>query len=60
MDEFVAACQAAMAEDAAERIRDADAFLRQTSWDGTWAQMRQVISAALSATAEPVRAASAI
>ncbi len=59
VDDFVAACEAAMAEDAVARRRDADAFLRQTSWDGTWAQMRQIVLAALT-PAEPVRAANAI
>jgi UDP-galactopyranose mutase len=46
-DAFVDACEAALAEDAASRIRDADAFLRQTSWDGTWTQMRQLLEAAV-------------
>jgi hypothetical protein len=36
---FVRACTAAMAEDAAKRHREADAFLRETSWDGTWRQI---------------------
>ena len=40
---FVAACEAAMREDAVTRRRDADAFLRQTSWDGTWARMRHLV-----------------
>jgi UDP-galactopyranose mutase len=39
-ESFVAACDAAMREDAATRLRDADAFLRQTSWDGTWRRIR--------------------
>ena len=43
--DFVAACAAAMAEDAAERITQADAFLRQTSWDGTWLRMRRLLDA---------------
>jgi len=37
---FVDACAAAMAEDSAERITVCDAFLRQTSWDGTWSRIR--------------------
>jgi UDP-galactopyranose mutase len=37
---FVEACAAAMAENASERVRQADAFLRQTSWDGTWLRIR--------------------
>src|ERR687889_962427 len=44
---FVDACAAAMAEDASERIRQADAFLRQTSWDGTWRRIRVLVDAAL-------------
>ena len=47
VDDFVYACGAAMAEDAASRMRDADAFLRQTSWDGTWAQMRRLLDLAI-------------
>jgi UDP-galactopyranose mutase len=48
--DFVAAVEAALAEDAAERLRQADAFLTQTSWDGTWTRMYHLISAALTAT----------
>jgi UDP-galactopyranose mutase len=44
---FVAACAAAMAEDASGRIRQADAFLRQTSWDGTWLRIRLLVEALL-------------
>jgi UDP-galactopyranose mutase len=47
VDDFVYACGTAMAEDAASRMRDADAFLRQTSWDGTWAQMRRLLDLAI-------------
>ena len=42
-ESFVAECDAAMREDAVTRQRDADAFLRQTSWDGTWAGMRHLV-----------------
>jgi glycosyltransferase involved in cell wall biosynthesis len=38
--EFVRACEEAMAEDAAVRITQSDAFLRHTSWDGTWSRIR--------------------
>lgn len=51
VDDFVAACEAALAEDATARVRDADAFLRQTSWDGTWTQMRRLLDAALTGVA---------
>jgi UDP-galactopyranose mutase len=44
---FVEACAAAMAEDAPARIRQADAFLRQTSWDGTWLRIRLLVEAVL-------------
>ena len=60
VDEFVTACEAAMADDAVARMRDADAFLRQTSWDGTWAQMRQIAFSPLGATRSSARAASAV
>jgi UDP-galactopyranose mutase len=40
---FVEACVAAMSESAHERITAADAFLRQTSWDGTWARIRGLL-----------------
>lgn len=41
--EFVAAVEAAMKEDAAARMRAADAFLAQTSWDSTWGRMAELI-----------------
>jgi glycosyltransferase involved in cell wall biosynthesis len=44
---FVEACAAAMAEDASARVRQADAFLRQTSWDGTWLRIRRLVDAVL-------------
>ena len=44
---FVRACAEALAEDPVERNTRADAFLRQTSWDGTWARMRRLIDATL-------------
>jgi UDP-galactopyranose mutase len=44
---FIEACLAAMTEDAQERVTAADAFLRQTSWDGTWTRIRSLLRAAL-------------
>jgi len=44
---FVRACVAAMAENAAARARQADAFLRQTSWDGTWSRIRVLLDRAV-------------
>jgi UDP-galactopyranose mutase len=58
--EFVSACEAALAEDPVARMRDADVFLRQTSWDGTWAQMRSAMLSCLPDNAGPVRAAGAV
>jgi len=45
--EFVAACEAALEENSAERCERVDAFLAQTSWDGTWASMRDLIDRAV-------------
>lgn len=45
--EFVAACEAALNEDAAERRERVDAFLSQTSWDATWANMSALIDGAV-------------
>jgi UDP-galactopyranose mutase len=48
---FVRACAAGMAEDPAGRVTRGDAFLRQTSWDGTWSRIRLLIDDALRAEA---------
>jgi UDP-galactopyranose mutase len=50
--EFVAACEAALGEDASSRQEKVDAFLAQTSWDRTWADMSALIKEA----ASPLRA----
>jgi glycosyltransferase involved in cell wall biosynthesis len=58
---FVAAIEFALAEPRVDRLRAADAFLTHTSWDGTWARMRQLIETAI-ASRQPrdgTRAASA-
>ena len=47
-EEFVAACEAALAEDAGSRRQQADAFLSSLSWDKTQSQMADLIDAALS------------
>jgi UDP-galactopyranose mutase len=44
---FVAACADAMAEDGDERRRRADAFLTESSWDYTWADMSELVSRAV-------------
>jgi UDP-galactopyranose mutase len=49
VDDFVAAVEAALAENPADRIRAADAFLTHLSWDGTWTRMRQLIEQAIAA-----------
>jgi UDP-galactopyranose mutase len=57
--DFVAACEASLADDPVARMRDADAFLRQTSWDGTWTRMRRLIETALGGSVAPSSAAAA-
>jgi len=47
-DEFVAACEAALAEDVGSRLQKADAFLADLSWDKTWGRMAELIDAAIS------------
>jgi len=46
---FVRACTAALNENRTARQREADAYLRQTSWDGTWNQIRVLLDAAIDA-----------
>jgi glycosyltransferase involved in cell wall biosynthesis len=46
VDDFVAAVEAALVEDAAARRRQADDFLSRTSWDTTWARMKSLMDAA--------------
>ena len=47
-EEFVAACEAALTEDAAVRLQKADAFLADLSWDKTQGQMAELISGVIS------------
>ncbi len=47
-DEFVAACESALTEDADTRRQKADAFLSDLSWDKTWGRMAELIDAAIS------------
>lgn len=47
-EEFVAACEAALAEDAAVRLQKADAFLADLSWDKTQRQMAELINGVIS------------
>lgn len=58
-EEFVAACDAAMNEDASPRVERADAFLAQTSWDRTWARMSEMIEEVVAARRDHLAAAKA-
>jgi glycosyltransferase involved in cell wall biosynthesis len=57
---FVEACEASLKEDATIRLRSADVFLRQTSWDGTWTRMRHLVESALNPSTAAARAAGAV
>lgn len=46
--DFIAAIDAALAEDSKAMIRKADAMLARTSWDQTWSRMSQLVAAAIS------------
>jgi len=41
-----------MAEDPTKRLTRADAFLRQTSWDGTWNRIRLLVDEVLDAESD--------
>jgi UDP-galactopyranose mutase len=61
-EEFVAAAQAALREDACQRQMRVDRFLATMSWDGTWSAMDELLGEAirrgsLTASREAVRAA---
>ena len=49
VEEFVAACEAALAEDPTPRRQAGDAFVARTSWDATWSRMNGLIREALRA-----------
>jgi glycosyltransferase involved in cell wall biosynthesis len=57
---FVRACAAAMAEDSAARTRQADAFLRQTSWDDTWRRIRALVDSLLGGAMSRTNAAGGV
>jgi len=48
-DEFVAACEKALAENKSDRLQAADEFLSQNSWDQTFAEMARLIGEAIEA-----------
>jgi len=54
-EDFVAAIEAALEEDANDRLVAADAFLTHTSWDGTWTRMRQLVDRAIERKAGTVQ-----
>ena len=54
--EFVRACEAALTENPEPRRSKADAYLRNTSWDRTWAKTAMLLKTALDREAEPARA----
>jgi len=47
---FIAACEAALREDAGSRLRKSDAFLRRMSWDTTWDEIRGLMDRCVSST----------
>lgn len=59
--DFVRACEQALTDPAEPRRRRADRFLRDMSWDHTWARMAALTHAALDVAqpAEPARAPAA-
>jgi glycosyltransferase involved in cell wall biosynthesis len=48
---FVRACAEAMAENGEDRVAQADAFLRDSSWDSTWSRIRLLLDTILRDTA---------
>lgn len=54
--EFINAIEAALGEDAAERMRLVDKFLAQNSWDRTWREMSQLIDGAVKTRMEAAQA----
>ncbi|MBD0316732.1 MAG: glycosyltransferase family 1 protein, partial [Nitrospiraceae bacterium] len=47
LDDFIAAVEACLQEDGEARVRRADEFLKNTSWDRTWHGMRQLLDQAV-------------
>ena len=52
VEDFVRACEAALAEPPEARRMRADVFLRGTSWDRTWAKTASLVHAALETSTE--------
>jgi glycosyltransferase involved in cell wall biosynthesis len=57
VEDFVSAVEAALVEDSTARLRSADDFLRHTSWDATWAEMKSRLDACVAAAAPAAPAA---
>lgn len=57
-DEFIEAAENAMSENQAEKLRAADKFLLQTSWDKTWRSMSDLIDEAVIENSAPKARAS--
>jgi len=57
VEDFVAAAEAALVEDAVARRKAADDFLRHTSWDSTWARMKSLVDACVPVEAPTAPAA---
>jgi UDP-galactopyranose mutase len=49
VDEFVASIESALFENRADRLLEVDAFLAQTSWDGTWTRMYHLVKSSMDA-----------
>jgi len=45
--DFIAAVEAVLTAPAGDRLRQVDAYLTQTSWDGTWTRMYRLIAAVM-------------
>jgi UDP-galactopyranose mutase len=52
---FARACEQAMEENTAARLRRVDAFLTESSWDYTWTDMRELIDRAVRRNASRAR-----
>ncbi|MDQ3857241.1 MAG: UDP-galactopyranose mutase [Actinomycetota bacterium] len=55
VDEFVAACEGALAEPKGDRLDRVDALLAEQSWDQTWKRMAELVDLVVSAPAAPAR-----
>ncbi|MDQ3753979.1 MAG: glycosyltransferase family 1 protein [Acidobacteriota bacterium] len=55
--EFIAAIERALQEDVAQRLREVDRFLAQTSWDRTWGRMKELLEDVIKARRAPATTA---